>query len=202
MILYIVLGVVGIVACLCVVFGGLLLFKPTGYDSSATATVTSVQCQEGTGKCNITLRFEDKEGNEITRNAIVKGSVKEGSTRGILYDSANPSNFYPSQPPVRMIGAGLLIGGLLLLIGAGAGAYFAYRRTSLSASGDPVSSSASYPPLPSEPSPSPQPSQSPMPSPTPTPSPVDNYDVPSRPTGVDAADQMVFDATAAARRTT
>lgn len=128
-ILILVLLFVGVIGVTLTILGGILLFKKMRYDATATAVVTEVKCQDSTGKCNITLKFKDQSDNEITGNAIVIDKPTKDSTRKIMYDSANPSAFYPSVPPVRAIGAGLFFGGLLIIfvcIGIG---IFRYIRT-------------------------------------------------------------------------
>lgn len=129
MIFLIVLSIFALIATAMLVFGGLLLFKKSKYDVATTATVTAVMCQQDTNKCNITLKYKDQSNKEVTRTAIVKGPITVGSTRGILYDSGNPNNFYPSQPPVKAVGGGIFVGGLVIATACVISAYFRYRPT-------------------------------------------------------------------------
>jgi hypothetical protein len=139
------------IAVAMMVLGGMLLFKKMKYDVATTATVTGVICQGDTNKCNITLRYKDSSNREITRTAIVKGPVTVNSTRGILYDSSNPSNFYPGQPPVKLVGGGMLAAGVVVALGCIIAAYYHYRPTPQSV-------------LEPEPEPEPEPKQEPEPS--------------------------------------
>lgn len=127
MILKVLLFIGAALSILLLSFGGLLLFKKMKYDMSATADVNQVTCQDGTGKCNITMTFKDTKDKTYTVSAIVAGQVAPGSTRGIMYDSTNPNNFYPGQPPVRIIGAGLFMTGIVIALGCIIGAYFMFR---------------------------------------------------------------------------
>lgn len=128
-ILTLVLILFGVIGITLAAMGGVLLFKKMKYDRTTTATVTDVKCQEGTGKCNITLKFKDQSDNEITGSAIVSDKPDKDSKRKIMYDSANPSAFYPSVPPVRAIGAGMFLGGLFVIIVCVGIAIFRYIRS-------------------------------------------------------------------------
>lgn len=131
MIFVTVLVIFGLISLGMMVLGGMLLFGKMKYDTAVTATVTAVTCEkEDPTKCNVTLTFNDKNDKEITRSAIVKGPITVGSTRGVLYDSENPSNFYPGQPPVRQVGAGLFFGGIAIALACAIATYYHWRRPS------------------------------------------------------------------------
>jgi hypothetical protein len=193
--IFLILLVLGaIISIILLSIGGVLLFKKMKYDKSVTADITKVICQDGTNKCNITMSFKDAE-KSYTVAAIVSGPVTEGSTRGIIYDSSNPNNFYPGQPPVRIIGAGMFVSGLVLALGCIVGAYFMYRKPS-AAPAAPSAPLSSVPQAPSSLNPS-------LPHPGPSGYSESATPMPSDPATVRAkqyADDMVSRVTEPARR--
>lgn len=163
-ILTLVLIVFGIIGAGLAAIGGVLLFKKMKYDRTATATITNVTCQEeGAGKCRITVKFTDQSDNEITGTAIVSDKPAKDSKRKIMYDSENPSVFYPSVPPVRAIGAGMFFGGIFVLIVCVGIAIFRFVRSrpaAAAATPQHVISSPDHPsPSPQEQLPQPEPAE-------------------------------------------
>lgn len=111
--------------------GAYLLLKPMPFDKTTSAEVTSATCANN--KCTVVMKFVDSNDSIYNKQAIVSSSVKKGDRFTILYDSKNPNNFYPGNPPVRIVGGLIASLGLFLIIGVlimGFVMYRAYKSTS------------------------------------------------------------------------
>ena len=95
--------------------GTFLLIKKPRFDTSAEASVSNVSCADDK-KCTATLTYKDTGGDSVSRTAILNGPVADGSTRNIVYNSSNPMDMYPAQPPVRILAISLIAGGGLIAL--------------------------------------------------------------------------------------
>lgn len=120
-------------------FGSYLLFARVPFDSIAKATVVQATCDKN--NCVIDVEFEDKDSKLYAKKARVHHKVKEGDSLTIMYDSKNPNNFYPGNPPVRIVGGVIAFTGLLILLGLIVWGYIMYINRDVPSS---VASSFSF----------------------------------------------------------
>lgn len=126
--------------------GAWLMFKNTGFDEKTTGEVVDIVDCEDTSKCAVNIKFADKSEKLYVKKALMRSEYEKGDKIVVMYDSSNPNNFYPGNPPVRMIGAVIGFIGLSILVGMigwGAFLYIRQRKFGRFSFSSPLSSSPS-----------------------------------------------------------
>jgi hypothetical protein len=137
--------------------GGFLLFAPIPFDSTTTAEVVSSICAKGS--CSVELKFNDGNSRTYIKKATLSGEkISAGTKITILYDSKNPHNFYPGDPPIRLVGGGIGLIGVVILLGMLAWGIFIYRSSRVATPMSPIQSFSFVSPSPPSSSPTPTPS--------------------------------------------
>jgi hypothetical protein len=121
------------IAVLMLTIGSYILFAKVKYDAVVNAEVTSVKCrtESKTNNCSIELSYKDNKGKDHKENALVTGPITVGQTMTIRYDSVNPSNFYPGNPPVRMVGGIIALVGFVIMGGVALWFSLSRKKTTL-----------------------------------------------------------------------
>ena len=97
-------------------FGAFMLFKKLPFDKVTGAEVVSSECSDG--KCLVELKYVDEEKKTYFKKARLLTPIEKGEEITIMYDSKNPNNVCPCNPPVRMIGiVTSVIGVFVVLVG-------------------------------------------------------------------------------------
>lgn len=94
--------------------GAFIGFKKLPFNQVTSAEVTSVECTDG--KCYVEVKFVDINQKTYIKKARLPAPVEKGDDITIIYDSSNPNNFYPGNPPVKLVGSLIGIVGLFILI--------------------------------------------------------------------------------------
>jgi len=117
------------IGIICLSIGVYLLFRKHTYDSVTTGSVTSVK----NGIVGVQFIVNGKQYNVNysstgNTNGNQNTSYNVGQTVTIRYSSSNPSNFSIGDPPLKLIGVGLIFLALCLIIGGSIWFYFVQKN--------------------------------------------------------------------------
>lgn len=103
-----------LISIVMIIIGLVLIFRKPSLNSAAVGVVTEVgTCQNS--NCTLTIKFTTG-GKEYTVTSTANGVFTKGQNVTLRYDSANPNNVSVGNPPIRGIGAGVLLIGVIILV--------------------------------------------------------------------------------------